>query len=139
MKIWNIDEVLERGSGSFWVYFIEPMKLELKWTILYKANHWLDMHEYELWNLTDLILVMCDVKLIKLYYWIIDVLLQPCRVFLSESDVRFMYNEMIMRTEQIYFGYAPYINLWPSSYLLNCIIYICVLFTWHLFRFVCVI
>ena len=31
---------------------------------------------------------------------------QPCREFLSESDVRFMYNEMMIRSEQIYFGYS---------------------------------
>ncbi len=30
-------------------------------------------------------------------------LFQPCKVFLKATDVRFMFNEMIQRSEQIFF------------------------------------
>ncbi len=30
---------------------------------------------------------------------------QPCKVFLDRKDVKFMFNEMIQRSEQVFFRY----------------------------------
>ena len=45
----------------------------------------------------------------QVYLSIFDIICtKPCREYLSESDVRFMYNEMMTRSEQIYFAYVSY-------------------------------
>jgi len=69
----------------------------------------------------------------QVYLFIFDIICtKPCREYLSESDVRFMYNEMMTRSEQIYFAYVSY-----TMFLFYIIVEYSLLL-WSLLRICCI-